>query len=309
MPSAIVVSTAVASFVGFLINTSALYLVFSRRSRGYHLLFSAILLVCSVWDAGIFLMMVRNSHPEEIAAYGYVVALPCILLPALIFHFTESYLGLSHSWAVILLWIAGAASLLAMASGVLWPIEGVYHYAWGDIFRVASPPIAALVPISFTSGTAAVSCWLLYRRYKADPSGVSGRHALYVLIGFAAIGLAMLKVLVIYGIDAASLLPMGMILNDVFAAVIGLAIVKERLFDITLIVKKSAFYSALAAVVVFVFTLTEHALTSYMGGLIGGQSEISHFASLAIAVAVLLPVKRRLERATERFFEKKRFEF
>ncbi len=99
MPSAIIVSTALASLVGLLLNISVLYPVFSRRSRGYHLLFSRILLVCAVWDLGILLIMARNNHPQEIATYGYIVMLPCILLPAMIFHFTEAYLGLAHTWA------------------------------------------------------------------------------------------------------------------------------------------------------------------------------------------------------------------
>lgn len=63
MPSAIVVSTAVASSLGFLLNASVLYVVFTRRSRPYHLLFAAILLICALWDGGILLTMVRNSQP------------------------------------------------------------------------------------------------------------------------------------------------------------------------------------------------------------------------------------------------------
>jgi hypothetical protein len=69
--------------------------------------------------------------------------------------------------------------------------------------------------------------------------------------------LAMPKLLPVYGINVPAYLPLGMILNDVFAFIIGFAIVKERLFDITLIVKRSALYSVLAAVAIFVFGLKE----------------------------------------------------
>ncbi len=309
MPSGIVISTAVASLLGLLLNASVLYIVFSRRSRRYHLLFAAILFICAIWDCGIFLTMARNSHLEEIPVYGYVVTLPCILLPALIFHFTEAYIGLRHTWMVVLLWSASVVTLVLMTSGILWPIEGVYEYPWGNVFRVASPPIAVVVPLLFSSLAVAASCWLLFRVHKADPGSLAARHALYILVGFSTIGLAMLKVFVIYGIDVPLFLPLGMILNDVFASVMGLAIVKQRLFDITLIVKKSAFYSVLAASVIFAFSLSEHTLASYLGALIGERSQMPHVVSVAIAIAILLPLYRRLEHALDTYFAKRSFDF
>jgi hypothetical protein len=309
MPSGIVIATAAASLLGFLLNASVLYIVFSRRSHRYHLLFAAVLFICALWDGGIFLTMVRNSHLEEIPVYGYVVTLPCILLPALIFHFTQAYLGLSYRWVVVLLWVSGIVTVMLSALGILWPIEGVYEYPWGNIFRNASPPIAVVVPLLYNSVTIAVSCRLLLRVRSANPGSLAARHALYIIFGFSAIGLAMLKVFVVYGINVPLFLPLGMILNDIFASVIGLAIVKQRLFDITLILKKSAFYSVLAAIVIFVFSLSEHTLASYIGELIGERSQMPHVVSIAIAIAILLPLYRRMEHALDNFFSKRKFDF
>ena len=113
----------------------------------------------------------------------------------------------------------------------------------------------------------------------------------------------------IYGINVPAYLPLGMILNDVFAFIIGFAIVKERLFDITLIVKRSALYSVLAAVAIFVFSLSEHTLAAYLGNLIGEKSRMPEFVSVAVAIAVLLPLYRRLEHTLDVYFAKRRIDF
>jgi hypothetical protein len=309
MPSAILISTAAASLLGLILNAAVLYLVFSRRSRAYHLLFSALLFICAMWDSGILLTVARNNYPQELELYGSVVTLPCILLPVLIIHFTESYLGLSYTFAVRFLWAISIVALILMASGLLWPIEGVYEYPWGSIFRIASPPIAVVFPLLSTPLAAGVSCWWLYRAHRANPGSLASRHCVYILVGFSAIGLAMLKVFVVYGINIPLFLPLGMILNDIFAAVIGLAIVKQRLFDITFIVKKSVLYSTLAGIAIFVFSYSEHTLTSYLGEMIGERAQIPHLVSVAIAIAVLLPLYRRFERLLDRYFEERRVDF
>jgi len=253
--------------------------------------------------------VVRNSHPHEIEVYGNIVTLPCLLLPVLIFHFTTSYLALSYTGAVRLLWVISIIMFALLASGILWPIDGVYDYSWGRIFRVAAPPIAVLVPLLFDAITIGASCLLLFKAYKAKAGSLAARHALYILVGFSVIGLAMLKIFVIYGIDIPFFLPLGMILNDVFAAVIGIAILKQRLFDITVIVKKSALYSILAGIVIFAFSLSEHTLASYLGNLIGERSQIPHAVSIAIAIAILLPLYRRLDHMMDGYFAKRTIDF
>jgi hypothetical protein len=100
-----------------------------------------------------------------------------------------------------------------------------------------------------------------------------------------------------------------MFLVDVFNAIIGLAIIKDRLFDITVIVKKGTVYSILAGLLIFIYSLSEHLLVTYVGETIGENSTLVQFISIAVGIAVLLPVKNRLERAMEGYFAHKKLEF
>ena len=254
--------------------------------------------------------MIRNQYAEELVVYGYVVFYPCIFLPALIYHFTGTYLNQVRVKTTILLYAVGVISTILMALGISGRLEGVYTYSWGQIFRPDAKMLAGFpVIIALFIIPVLASCWFFYQAYRKETSPLPRRHLLYILTSFLMISFATVKLGVLFDIDLPFLLPAGMFFNDIFAAVIGIAIIKDRLFDITLIVQKGAIYSGLAAVIIFVFSFSEHMLVTYLGHFFGEHSQIIHLLSIAFAIAILMPVKHRLERGIEGFFTKRQLEF
>jgi hypothetical protein len=309
MPSAVIIVTAITSGLGVLLNSLVLYLVLSRGRKAYHYLFAGVLLICVVWDLGIFLTMIRNNHVEEVVAYGYAI-IPCGLLPTLIYHFTCSYLNQPRKWTTIAVWAYGIFAVVGLATGLVGSYDGVFRYPWGNIFRpdqrLRVTNIAAL-PIWYVTTLSA--CWFLFRAYRRETSPIARRHLLYILASLFAISMAIVKVIVVLGVEQGFVLTLGMLLNDISAAIIGVAIVKDRLFDITVIVKVGLIYSALAALVILVFSISEHLLTTYVVEKIGGHSGVVHLILLAVVIAVLMPVKHRLEHAVEKFFAQRQLRF
>ncbi len=100
-----------------------------------------------------------------------------------------------------------------------------------------------------------------------------------------------------------------MLLNDIAASLIGIAIIKHGLFDITFIIKKTTVYSILLAIIIFIFSLSEHMLATYVGKIFGEQSRYIHIISIAVVIAVIMPVRQRVERGIEHFFARKKVEF
>ena len=233
MDSPIVIVTAIYSFVGLSLNSLILYLVLSRGRRAYHILFAGFILICGIWDLGVFLEMIRNKHLGELAAYGYVISLPVAFMPALMLHFTRSYTGRPSARLVALAWVIAVASFLGAALGVVMRVDGTYTYAWGNIHKAVSSTWFDAVFFALWYGGNLLACWWLYRHWVKTPAGLQRRHAAYILAGFLIISLATVKVVIVMGIDAPLLLPLGMALTDVCAALIGVAIVKDRLLDIT----------------------------------------------------------------------------
>jgi hypothetical protein len=88
MHSTTVIVAAITSGIGFLLNGTVLFLVLLRGRQKYHYLFAGIPLILAIWDIGIFLTMIRNSHIHELPVYGHIVGMPCAFIPALIYHFT-----------------------------------------------------------------------------------------------------------------------------------------------------------------------------------------------------------------------------
>ncbi len=308
MASPIILLTAIESGFGFLLTSTILYIVLSNGRRAYHYLFSVFLLVCAIWDLGTFVIMIRNEHVEEVVLIGRIIIPPCILIPALMFHFTDIYTGRNNSWAVAMIWVVTGISTAAVLAGLIYRIEGIYAYDWGNIFRVV-PSAFNIIAIVFWYGINLPAVWFLIKGAGKVRSKVERRHYLYITSGFLAVTFAAVKALVTMGLNTAVLLPLGMFLNDIFVAVIGLAIIKDRLFDITVIVKKGTLYSLLAGLLIFIYSFSEHVLITYFGKLVEEYSELAHLISIAIGIAVLMPVKKRLEQTIEGFFAKKRLEF
>lgn len=100
-----------------------------------------------------------------------------------------------------------------------------------------------------------------------------------------------------------------MLLVDSFGAIIGIAIVKHRLFDITDIIRKGTIYSILTAVIIFLFSFSEHMIAKYLADIAGELSEYLHLISIAIIVAVFMPLKKKLDHWVEDYFGRKKVEF
>jgi hypothetical protein len=305
--SPVVVITAVESGFGALLTASVLYLVLSNRRKAYHYLFAAFLIICFIWDLGTCLLMLRNEHLEELAIIGRVAILPCIFIPALIFHFVNLYTGRSIKWTIVLVWILTGLSWVPILAGIFYQIEGSYQYGWGNMFRVRPTIIDPMIFIWFAINL--TSIWLLFRSEKKATSSLERRHYLYIISGFLVVTFSIVKALVTLGIDVAFLLPLGMFFNDIFVAIIGLAIIKDRLFDITVIIKKGTLFSILAGLLIFIYSFVEHILVTFIGEKVGENSTGLHLFAIGIGIAVLMPVKNRIEKAVEVYFAHRKLEF
>ena len=308
MSSPIVTITAIEAAFGMLLNSTNMYLVLSRGRKTYHYLFAALLSTYFIWDLTIFLSMVRNEHVNELPIYGYITIIPGAMIQTFIYHFTVVYVRKPIKWSIVLVWVVTAAVVLLTLFGVVYEISGIHSYSWGNIFAIESSPFDPII-ILLWFGMILPACWLLYRHSKTARKALERRHARYIMAGFLVTAFAVLKVLIVMGIDAPVLLPLGMFLVDVFGLIIGIAIIKEKLFDITVIIKKGTLYSILAATLIFVISFSEHVLITYFGKLIGGHSEIIHLISIAIGIAILMPLKHRIEHAIEKYFAQKKLEF
>jgi hypothetical protein len=308
MVSSILWITSIVSFIGFIINSSVMLLVLSRGKKKYHLLFALILFTAVSWDIGIFLVMFRNSYPDEIILYQTLLTLPIDLFPAFVYHFTTTYLNQSRIKSTIAIYTYCILGPIEFVAGISQPVTGVYNYSWGSIGRNAFD-IFTIIWWALYNLSILFSCWLLLKARKHESSPVTRRHITYIIIGFIMFCLAQIKVLVAYGIDIALFLPLGILMVSAFGALIGIAIIKDQLLDITVFVRKGIVYSILAALIIFIFDFSQHLIAKYLGDIIGGDLIYINFAIIAVVVGLFMPLKPKLEHIISNAFIKKKIEF
>jgi hypothetical protein len=270
--STVLLVTAFASLIGVAINVLVMLVLLSRGRRKHHILFALLLLVAACWDLGIFLIMIRNNFPEEILMYQNIISIPFQLFPAFIYHFTTTYLNQPRRISTIAIYVYSIISLLLVLTGAIQPYTGVYNYSWGNI-ACARWDLGIIIWLAVYHFSILFSCWLLFRARRLESSPLKRRHTGYIIGSFIVFSVAYVKVLLTYGFDIPFILPLGILLVDSFGAVIGIAIVKDQLFDITVLVQKGILYSMFTALIVFIFDFTQHLAATFFEGLLGSTRD------------------------------------
>jgi hypothetical protein len=261
-----------------------------------------------VWDLGILLEMIMNDRLDEIQVIGTIITLMVGFIPTLLFHFSNLYTGRPIKWAIILVWIVTGALWVLTIFGYVNKVVGVYTYQWGNIHRYGSGVFDYVgVAVWFVFNLWAF--WLLLTGRKRTSSDIERRHYLYITSGVLVITFAIVKAGVALGINLPFLLPLGMFLVDALNAIIGMAIIKDKLFDITVIIKRGTLYSILAAILIFVYSFVEHILVTFVGERVGAESTFLHLIAVAIGIAVLMPIKRYIEHSIDRYFAQRKLVF
>jgi hypothetical protein len=262
--------------------------------------------------------MIRNNFPDEILLYQNIIFIPFNLFPAFIYHFTTTYLNQPRKKTTIALYSYCIVTFIVSITGIVKTFSGVYHYSWGNIAKWepllydAPSPLAIIGSITWIVMyhlSILFSCWLLVKARKNETSPVTRRHIEYILVSFVIFSLASVKTILFFGIDVPFILPLGMLLCFSVGAVIGVAIVKDRLFDITVLVRKGTIYSVLTAFIIFIFDFTQHLAATFFEGLVGEHSGYIRYIPIAVVIIAFMPLKQRLEHTIGTIFEKKKIEF
>jgi hypothetical protein len=305
--STVLLVTSFASLLGFVINLVVMFVLLTRGGKRHHVLFAFLLLVAACWDFGIFLITIRNSYTQEILIYQNIISIPFNLFPAFIYHFTTTYLGKPLRLPTVALYVFSFISLVVVLSGLYPPYVGVISYSWGNVAR-ARVDFFSLLWLAVYHASIFYSCLILIRARRLEESPIIRRHMGYIVSSFIVFSVAYVKVFLTYGVDLPLLLPIGILLVDSFGALIGVAVVKDHLFDVTVYLRIGVFYSLFTAVIVFVFDFSQHLVATFLGEVMGGWSVYAHYFSIALVIIVFTPVKKQLEGLIDKLFAEKKIE-
>lgn len=89
---------------------------------------------------------------------------------------------------------------------------------------------------------------------------------------------------------------------------IGFAVLRHRLYDIDLIVRRTLAYAVLSALLAAVYAGAVASLQLVVRDLLGGSSDLAVVASTLLVAALVLPLRRRVQRFIDRRFYRSRFD-
>ncbi len=205
----------------------------------------------AVWNFGVY--MLRRAPDESSAIlWEIVIHVGVVSLPAFYYHFVLIFLDATTRHRPSLTAVYAGALLLTTfnVSGSPLFMKGVQTTYWG--WAPIGGPLYTVF-ILFFYGFMIAGIVLLTKTYRGVDSSFRRNRAMLILLGtcvsllggmidFARFAVAK------YIPAAEHLYPLGIPANVIFALMLGISIVRYRLFDVNVFVKKAAVYVVVASV-------------------------------------------------------------
>ena len=231
----------------------------------------------------------------------------------------------SRRWRVLYLWMALAFAVLWLslfAPGPNWnggaTAGGIVidnPYGWLSI--PATSPVNGLGPPAFLSVVlitvlAAVS---LVFRYRSAGQAVRQQLRWFVLGGFCFLvmtfGIFLLRggnASIVSGLDGVLVLIQSAAVVPLYVAV-GIAVIRYRLYDIDVVIRKTLLYAVLTALLALVYFGSVILLQQLFGALTGiKQSTLAVVISTLAIAALFTPLRHRLQDGIDRRFFRKKYD-
>ena len=176
------------------------------------------------------------------------------------------------------------------------------------IWKIITPDTTTFLPIMVLLVVAAISLVLRVRR----ALGIERQQLRWFTASIAAVVAA-----VIIGMALASIVPGGGISGIVWIPAlvaitlvpiaVGIAVLRYRLYEIDRIISRTVSWALGSGVLVVVFGAGVVALQALLSGFTQGET-LAVAASTLIAYAIFQPVRRRIQRAVDRRFDRARYD-
>jgi signal transduction histidine kinase len=220
----------------------------------------------AVWNFGVF--MLRQSPDAESAHFWEIVIhVGLIALPALYYHFVLIFLDSTRRRRPSLAVVYGISTAFTVInlSGSPVFMAGVTQTFWG--WAPATGPLYLPFFLYFNA-VLVFGVVQLLKSYRTIDSSFRRNRAMLILLGsFVSLGGGFVDftrfILARFTPAADELYPLGIPANMFFALMLGTSIVRYRLFDVSVVVKKGLVYSIVCALLTTVLVVTTRTMEHY----------------------------------------------
>ncbi len=260
-----------------------------------HRIWAFFCLSALFWGAGSF-QISRINTIEEADLWWRITHIGVIFIPITFTHFVYEFLQIKRKYLIFCIYGLGFFFLVANF------IDGLFiaHMRWVfNQFYYDSPPGPLYTPfVALFVGLIIHSHYILWKAYRTSKGIPKKQIRLFFLgmaISFAGGSLSFLPV---YNID---FYPIFNLLAFIYPIIVGYTILRYRLFDIRLVVRRGTIRIILAAFTYGMFHLVTLAMVRAFGSVWARQALITGIF-IAIAFVLVLPlVERGVIKLTNRY--------
>lgn len=272
----------------------------NKNSRINQLCF-LLTLVCFFWLFGYGIMYLHEDYDKAIrlAKVGHAAAV--VLVPT-VYWFMLEVLGtykkkIDIYLAVIATAIAGLALLLAYSSTSYF--AGISKHYWGYY------PVGGIYMLLYTIWTFMVASRAIYLLNQASHKAAKElKYETYLKFKYYTLSLTVFMFAVVDFLPKFGLkiYPFGFIFVGAFSSLITYAIVRHRLLDVQIIIRRSFVYSLLITIITFIYLtiilLSEHFFRTYFGY----ASIMTAILTSSIVAFAFNPLRLRIQKIIDRGF-------
>ena len=263
--------------------------------------FSLLSLFIFVWIVGCFIQSVTKDQTMALITERFVSKF-YVFTPPLFLHTFYEILNIKNKRLILCSYLF--AGLLCVLSFTNLFLTGV-SYNFGARYLTAPGPLFFLFPLSITFNS-----WCSLSSLVAIRRNASGYYKIQLdylfLAGSFIIAAVFFSHLLIYKIIFT---PFDEILNIAYGVTIGYAILKHRLMDITIVIRKGLIYSVLIGLFTGLYILMLYFFSLFLGGL-GARASIYLSALLIIVFAISFqPLRDKIQEFIDKVFFRGKYDY
>lgn len=252
-----------------------------------------------IWLFCTFMMFISRDNKEMVIFWDRFVYTGVVFIPVFMYHFGLAFTNKKRDF---LLYIGYALSIIFLfLTRTKFFVDDVFVYKWG--IHTKAQLFHHIFLIYFVSY---VIIWFFqtFKYYKNLKSGILRQQAKYIFIGFLFLfTIGPLAYLPAYGVG---IYPFSYISGLIFTIILAYAILKYRLMDIKLVVKRSTIFSLIVIAIT-----AAYAMSAFLVGLVvfGGVYTLQTQIITGLIVALLVafgfkPLYEWLKKTTDTFLFK-----
>ena len=286
--------------VAFALNVTLGAMTLARSRTRLNRVFVYLVSGMAVWNLGVFFLR-RSAHAADAILWEVFIHVGVVAVPALFYHFVLIFLDATpdHRPSLTLAYAATLVFTVLNLTGSALFIRGVIATEWG---WAPAPGPLYWVFFGYFNVVLLRGVGLLIRAHGTLESSFRRNRTKLILLG-ASVSIVGACVDIIRSVFArwfpalADFYPVGIPANMIFALMLGTSIVRYRLFDVSMAVKKGVVYSVTAVVISAALFGITHALDQYLPHI--DLQDIRVIVPLAgfLVVALLSPLGRKVEDA------------